>query len=312
MFGVLAAGAGLALPLSTVALVALNIAQNGPARPLSLDEILSHEVSPTYEGRTKFAWKGDQGLLASTAFTPTDTAPECLNDVLALRTKADVVRAWRNGSPPELPGQSGPELFDGAVLNRGVLSPASSFITHKLFGPGRRWRGKLFDQGGQGCNRFGGGRKNRFGVTRDEQRALQEQIRADMLERKAEFDPLMRELMEQSPDEARAQSLAAERRAVAADAQARRSELRRRPFEARIGPSRLDGKPALILDYSVGGESAGDALWGRVMGMRDELREVTPGVLVGLGSFQVSGGVRNNAPFVLVRSEAADDDESAQ
>lgn len=193
-----------------------------------------------------------------------------------------------------------------------MLSPCSSFITHKLFGPGRRWRGKFFDQGGKGCNRFGGGRKNRFGVTRDEARALEEQIRADMLQRKAEFDPLMREQMAQSPKEAEEQARAAERRAVAADAQVSRSELRRRPFEARIGPSQLDGKPALILDYSAGGESAGDALWGRVMGMRDELREVTPGVLVGLGSFRVAGGVRNNAPFVLVRAEAGDDVDSAQ
>ena len=38
-------------------------------------------------------------------------------------------------------------------------------------------------------------------------------------------------------------------------------------------------------------------------GMRDELREVVPGVLVGLGSFRAFGGVRNCAPFVLVRAE---------
>lgn len=81
MLGALAAGASLALPLSTAALVALNIAQNGPARPVSLDSVLSHEVSPTFDGPTKFAWKGDGGLLTSSAFTPTDTAPECLNDV---------------------------------------------------------------------------------------------------------------------------------------------------------------------------------------------------------------------------------------
>lgn len=233
--------------------------------------------------------------------------------VLALRTKADVVRAWRNGSPPEVPGQSGPVIFDGAVLRRGALSPCSAFITHKLFGPGRRWRGKLFDRGGKGCNRFGGGRQNRFGVTRDEALALEDDIRADMLQRKAEFDPLLREMMEEEVDKtAEEQSRAAERRAAAAGVQASRSELRRRPFEAKIGPSLLDGKPALILDYSAGGESAGDALWGRVMGMRDELREVTPGVLVGLGSFRVAGGMRNNAPFVLVRSEAADEDAATQ
>ena len=41
-----------------------------------------------------------------------------------------------------------------------------------------------------------------------------------------------------------------------------------------------------------------------VLGMRDELREVAPGVLLGLGGMRASGGVRNAAPFVLVRKTA--------
>ena len=81
------------------------------------------------------------------------------------------------------------------------------------------------------------------------------------------------------------------------------AQVRKRGFAARIEPSRLDGKPALVLDYGAGGAGAADALWGKVLGMRDELREVAPGVLVGLGSMRATGGVRNCAPFVLARAE---------
>ena len=45
----------------------------------------------------------------------------------------------------------------------------------------------------------------------------------------------------------------------------------------------------------------GDLLWGRVLFMRDELREVAPGILLGLGSMGATGGVANCAPFVFVR-----------
>ena len=66
-------------------------------------------------------------------------------------------------------------------------------------------------------------------------------------------------------------------------------------FRATVSPSWYDGKPALVLDYS-----AGDSwLWGRVLGMRDELREVSPGVWLGLGSFWATGGMRNSAPFLM-------------
>ena len=44
---------------------------------------------------------------------------------------------------------------------------------------------------------------------------------------------------------------------------------------------------------------AGTLVFGKLLGMRDELRQVAPGVLVGLGSMAATGGMRNCAPFVL-------------
>merc|ERR1740139_1944302 len=131
-------------------------------------------------------------------FTPTDTAPTSLDEVLTLRTKADVVRAWRNGAAPTaLPGGAeggAAELWDGVVLRRGVLSPSSSFITHALFGGGAgRWRGKAFGASGAGVNRFGGTRRNRFGATRSDSRELERQLKEQIKERAAQFDPLLAE-----------------------------------------------------------------------------------------------------------------------
>ena len=182
---------GLAVPVSTAALVALNIAQNGPDNPTSLDAVMNQDVPFVFEGSMKQAGTGDR---VSSPFTPTDTAPSNLDEMLTLRTKADVVRAWRNGAAPEaLP--SG--LYDGVVLRRGVLSPASSFITHRLFGPGQRWRGKSFGPGGVGCNRFGGTRKNRFGITSSDAAEIERLIREQVREIKAMQDPLMRQLAEE-------------------------------------------------------------------------------------------------------------------
>jgi hypothetical protein len=73
----------------------------------------------------------------------------------------------------------------------------------------------------------------------------------------------------------------------------------RRAFRASISPSALDGRPALVLDY----KGAGEVMWGTVAGMRDELRQVVPGVLIGMGGMGVTGGVRNAAPFILVEEE---------
>ena len=134
---------------STGALVSLNIFQNGPERALDLDTIVGG--------------KELTGDLFSGPFTPTDTAPTCLNEVLTLRCKSDVVRAWRNGkAPTSVPGGAeggAVELWDGALLRRGVLSPSSAFISHSLFSGGAgRWRGKAFGVVGAGVNRFGGAR----------------------------------------------------------------------------------------------------------------------------------------------------------
>ena len=147
------ANLGLALAAaalgSTGALVGLNIAQNGPTRALKLDTVPGGGELP--------------GAITSGPFTPTDTAPTCLDEVLTLRCKSDVVRAWRNGkAPTSVPGSAedgAVELWDGALLRRGVLSPTSDFISHKLFGGGAgRWRGKAFGAVGSGVNRFGGAR----------------------------------------------------------------------------------------------------------------------------------------------------------
>ena len=99
---------------STGALIGLNMAQNGPERALNLDTIVGG--------------KELTGDLFSGPFTPTDTAPTCLNEVLTLRCKSDVVRAWRNGkAPTSVPGGAeggAVELWDGALLRRGVLKLA--------------------------------------------------------------------------------------------------------------------------------------------------------------------------------------------
>ncbi|CAE7372078.1 ark1 [Symbiodinium natans] len=78
---------------------------------------------------------------------------------------------------------------------------------------------------------------------------------------------------------------------------------KKRGFAARVAASQLDHQPALVLDYS--DPEHGDVLWGQILFMRDELREVAPGVLLGLGSMGATGGMPNCAPFVLVPSAEA-------
>ena len=72
-------------------------------------------------------------------------------------------------------------------------------------------------------------------------------------------------------------------------------------FQATVQPSRLDGKPALALVYSNGDST----VWGSVMHMRDELREVAPGVWLGLGSMALTGGMLNSAPFIMFPTKRA-------
>ena len=66
-----------------------------------------------------------------------------------------------------------------------------------------------------------------------------------------------------------------------------------------MAPSARDGAPALVLDYR--SADVPDRLFGTLLGMRDELRELSPGLLVGLGSMTLTGGVGNSAPFLLRR-----------
>lgn len=297
-------GAGLAIGGSTAALVSLNIAQNGPDTALSYQRIMDKENVPlTFEGPPVVT--SNSGYLASEIFHPTDTAPDCLEDLLTLRTKADVVRAWRNGAAPALPGQNGiEEVYDAAMIRRGILAPCSALITHRLFGPVLRWRGKAFGADGCGTNRFGGGTPNYFGRTGRDAREIMRVIKAVIRARKASLDPLMQitspEECEPPPDaDARLAALRGPADTEGGGAEEQPEE-RRRAFAYSIGPSRLDGQPALICEYA--SEESGDALWGRALGMRDEIREVAPGVLLGLGSMRATGGVRNNAPFVMVRA----------
>jgi hypothetical protein len=56
--------------------------------------------------------------------------------------------------------------------------------------------------------------------------------------------------------------------------------------------SSIDGRRSLTLDYS----AENGLFWGT---MRDELRQVRPGLLLGLGSIGALGGALNSAVFCL-------------
>ena len=72
-----------------------------------------------------------------------------------------------------------------------------------------------------------------------------------------------------------------------------------RDFSWSISESRRDGEEALVLNYAAA--PTPDRLFGTVLRMRDELRELEPGVLLGIGSMMATGGMRNGAPFILRR-----------
>jgi len=83
-----------------------------------------------------------------------------LNDVRVLNKKCDVIAAWRAGAAPtpsQLKKLVSIREFDAELISLGALRHASWFITHVLFGMGRRWVGKSFKKGGTGANRFSGG-----------------------------------------------------------------------------------------------------------------------------------------------------------
>jgi hypothetical protein len=78
-----------------------------------------------------------------------------------------------------------------------------------------------------------------------------------------------------------------------------------RDFSWSISRSRRDGEEALVLNYAAA--PTPDRLFGTVLRMRDELRELEPGVLLGIGSMAATGGMRNGAPFILRRRSGSDD-----
>ena len=80
---------------------------------------------------------------------PSHPAPRVASaaEALALRSKADVVAAFRRGRAVQLRGR-----YRGQLLALGVLAPMSFLITHVLFGPLSRWRGKVLGpESGRNC-----------------------------------------------------------------------------------------------------------------------------------------------------------------
>jgi hypothetical protein len=67
------------------------------------------------------------------------------------------------------------------------------------------------------------------------------------------------------------------------------------PMTAAVGPSRLDGRPALIIGYSVDAPFP----WPRVT---DELRPFGDGALIGV-TFGIPGSLPGGSPFLLRRIE---------
>lgn len=65
------------------------------------------------------------------------------------------------------------------------------------------------------------------------------------------------------------------------------------PFRVSIAPSRTDGAPALVVDYNV----PRNPWWQRPMW--DELREVFPGVFLGIAGLRLFGGYRRLAWFAV-------------
>ena len=120
-------------------------------------------------------------------------------------------------------------------------------------------------------------RRNRFGVTRSDARDLERQLKEQIKERAAEFDPLLAEQLKSGgalASKGRGGRKAEAAASPGADGDA--GEVLARPFEARIEASRLDGRPALVLDYAAARRGGvADLLWGPLLGMRDELREVS-------------------------------------
>jgi hypothetical protein len=154
--------------------------------------------------------------------------PEALESL----SRFELVRLWHSLPPPTTTIQM-EGFYQGTILPAGPLAPVSSFITHRLFGPGE-WAGKCFKNGGKAGN-------NVFALRRQSQAKLRGS----------------------------------------------------RDFAVSLRSSMLDRRPCCSLDYGVAGNSFP---W---CGMRDELREVRPGLWLGLGSMIATGGPLNSAAFTL-------------
>jgi hypothetical protein len=67
---------------------------------------------------------------------------------------------------------------------------------------------------------------------------------------------------------------------------------RTRRFNTSIGPSRFDGKPSFCLDYSPYNRFL-------VHSMKDEIRQLSSELFIGLGTMSSGGGALNPAPFAV-------------
>jgi hypothetical protein len=96
-----------------VALIAVNILQNGLGDEdgLTMETVLNKPVN--------------------------DATAEDMDSL----SKADLMRLFNTAQVPDFSSMKGE--YKAKLLPVGVLSPATSFITHNLFGPGR-WEGKAF------------------------------------------------------------------------------------------------------------------------------------------------------------------------
>ena len=187
---------------------------------------------------------------------------------LASMSRAEIVRLWHSLPPP--PHGSVGGSYEGRILRKGPLHPVSRLVTHRLFGGNRGvWLGKeIRENGSTGKNILKGRSGRRLG------RALH---RCGSNGNNMFVD---------------------------ADGSVLNSEgsvTRFRDFKVERKLSALDSRPAIILNYDVGGEySRSSSVW---RGMRDELRMLQPGYLIGLGSMKVFGGMANSCLFTLRKTD---------
>mmetsp|Transcript_39173 Transcript_39173/g.76021 ORF Transcript_39173/g.76021 Transcript_39173/m.76021 type:complete len:237 (-) Transcript_39173:144-854(-) len=186
--------------------------------------------------------------------------------------RSGLVELW-HGLPA---GSSLPRegFYKGTILKAGPLHPASRLITHRVFAPSGcdRWLGKTVEasslNGQQDSPIKGQQQLQQLGYGENTFRVRQ----AEAVERRGG------------------------------------EQENARPFGIRQALSRVDGRPCICLDYSnpalaaIGQKKKKDNVF-PFSGMRDELREVRPGMYIGLGSMTITGGPYNSALFVLERVE---------